>query len=566
MELWAKQYPDGGLVKRAYEFAEKAHSGSKRESGEPYFSHAASVAETVHSWKLDDTSVAAALLHDVVEDTAYTAKDLEKEFGKEVASLVDGLTKLKHLKYGKDPDTENLRKLILSFAKDIRVILIKLADRYHNMQTLEFKSEKKQKEIAWETVEIYAPIAYRLGIQKISGELQDLAFPFLYKEEHKWLMEAVKDRYETREKYAKEIKPELKKILEKEGIHPVSVDSRAKRYFSLYRKLLRYNMELDKIYDLVAIRVILQTIEECYATLGVIHSHWPPLPGRFKDYIAVPKPNGYRSLHTTVSSPGEKIIEVQIRTKEMHEENEFGIAAHWAYEQIKADPGKDKKTWKGARNKKELSWVKQLQNWQKSNKDEKDFLETLKTEFFKERIFVMTPMGDVIDLPVGATPIDFAYHIHSEIGNQCIGAKVNERITPLDYELKSGDLVEILTQKGKKPSRDWLDLVKTAMAKKYIRSSLSIKAKGLVQKEKKRKHTEYRIISENKPGLLRELAEIFTIEKIKVISVNAKDDPKLGFFVVLLKLDFIEKKKAEAINMRLRKIKEIKEVHLRETD
>lgn len=460
---WLQEYSQKGLVRKAYDFAKEAHKDKKRESGEPYFSHCAAVAETVSEWELDEESVAAALLHDIIEDTGYTLRDVEKRFDKEVAFLVNGLTKLKRVQYPEEKsNVETLRKFIISFSRDLRVVIIKLADRRHNMQTLEFLPTERQERIAWETKEIYAPLAYRLGMQGLSGELEDLAFPYLYPEEYKWLLENVKERYEEREKYAEKIKPIVKKALEKNGIRPIAVDSRAKRYSSLYKKLQRYDMDLEKIYDLVALRIVTKNVEDCYGALGVIHKMWPPLPGRIKDYIARPKPNGYRSLHTTVFAPDNTITEFQINTEEMHEENQFGIAAHWAYEQIKNS--KRHKNWKGVQNRKELLWVEQLRNWQKHISD-KELIDTLAVDFFKDRIYVITPHNDVIDLPAGATPVDFAYRIHSEVGNQCVGAKINGKIVPLDYELHSGDVVEIMTQRGKKPSEDWLRFIKTSLAK-----------------------------------------------------------------------------------------------------
>ncbi len=558
MNQWLSTYPENSIVRKAYSFAEDAHRNVTRDSGEPYIIHPVAVAKLVHDWHLDESSIAAAFLHDVVEDSGHSLKEIEKQFGEEVAGIVNGLTKLKEFKYGENPDAENIRKLVLSFSKDLRVILVKLADRLHNMQTLTFKSTTKQKEIAWETVEIYAPIAYRLGMQKLSGELEDLAFPYLYPDEYRWLMDTVKEKYEEREVYAEKLKPVLRKMLEEVHIVPVSVDSRAKRYYSLYRKLLRNDMELEKIYDLVALRVIVTTVEECYATLGAIHKHWAPLPGKFKDYVAVPKPNGYRSLHTTVSTPGGKITEIQIRTKEMHEEAEFGIAAHWAYEQIKDSRAK-KDSWGGVRNKKELLWVEQLRNWQKSFADQKDFLDSLKVDFFKERIFVVTPKNDVIDLPAGATPVDFAYHIHSEIGNQCVGARVNGKIVPIDYELHSGDLVEIMTQKGKKPSEDWLRFVKSSMAKKYLRSVTREKDRK-IKKALPPQHIEFKIVNLDRPGYLKEITSVFADLKINIVFLNSQIDPRFTYSIVTVRCPAVQQEKVRKILVKVKSIPGTNEV------
>ncbi len=556
---WIDAYPENSIVKKAHVFAEEAHRGIVRESGEPYIIHPIAVAYFVKEWGLDEISIAAAILHDVLEDTDHTHKELEITFGREVAEIVDGMTKLRNFKYGENPDAENVRKLILSFAKDIRVILIKLADRYHNMRTLKYKTPEKQKEIAWETIEIYAPIAYRLGMQRLSGELEDLSFPYLYEEEYRWLMENVKEQYEKRATYAEKLKPKLQKMLEEAGIHPVAIDSRAKRYYSLYRKLMRNDMDFGKIYDLVAMRVIVNTVEECYATLGIIHKHWPPLSGRFRDYIAVPKPNGYKSLHTAVSALEDKITEIQIKTVDMHKENEFGIAAHWAYEQIKKDPTQhDTKKWVGMKNKKELLWVQQLQNWQNKFINKQDFLESIKVDFFKERIFVLTPRNDVIDLPAGSTPVDFAYHIHSELGNQCIGAKVNGKITPLDQELQSGDVVEILTQKGKKPSEDWLRFIKSSMAKKYVRSALRLKDKKL--KSATPKEIQFKIVNADHPGYLKEITEIFGDMNVNILFLNSQTDPRQAFSLVTIRCGIMPKQKLEKLAVKLKKISGTKEI------
>jgi guanosine-3',5'-bis(diphosphate) 3'-pyrophosphohydrolase len=393
-----------------------------------------------------------------------------------VAFLVDGVTKLGHIKYrGADQKgttqnkAENLRKMVLALSQDLRVVFIKLADRLHNMQTLSALPTTKQKRIALETDEIYASLAYRLGMYNVSGELQDLAFPYLHPREYEWLLSTTKEQYTTREKYLEHIRPQVKKLLEKHGIKPLAIDIRAKRYSSLYKKLLKHDMNIERVYDLVAMRVVVETVPECYAVLGIIHEAWPPLPRRIKDYIAMPKPNAYRSLHTTVIGPEKKTMEFQIRTQEMHDENEYGVAAHWLYQRRR-----DGESVSGKKLAQEIAWVQQLKNWQErfqgTSNDPEEFLRAMKIDFFQHRIFAVTPAGDVIDLPSGATPIDFAYHVHSEIGDSATGAKVNGIITTLDHPLKSGDVVEIITQKGKQPSEDWLRFVKTTIAKEHIRS------------------------------------------------------------------------------------------------
>jgi GTP diphosphokinase / guanosine-3',5'-bis(diphosphate) 3'-diphosphatase len=463
-----------GIVARAFTFSENAHIKQERKSGEPYFNHAKATAETLAEWKMDDATIAAGLLHDTVEDTGVPLQTIKKEFGDDVAFLVDGVTKLGHLKYrGAKEKAENLRKMVLALSQDLRVIFIKLADRLHNMRTLGALPPDKQERVALETDEIYASLAYRLGMHNLSGELQDLAFPFLHPKEYEWLLNTAKEHYEERLRYLESVKPALARILVEHDIQPAAIDIRAKRYASLYKKLLRHDMDIGKIYDLVAMRVIVDTVPACYAALGVIHEAWPPAPHRMKDYIAIPKPNGYRSLHTTVIGPDKKTVEIQIKTKEMLEENEYGVAAHWLYDRQRSG---EPLSYRGKRLAKELAWVQQLADWQKQfekrSENPEEFLETMKVNFFTDRIFVVTPRGDAIDLPAGATPIDFAYHIHSEIGNSATGAKVNGVLVPLDHRLKSGDVVEILVQKGKKPSEDWLRFVKTGIARDHIRTAL----------------------------------------------------------------------------------------------
>ena len=455
------------IIKRAYNLAQKAHKGQKRLSGENYISHPIEVAKILTELKSDIPTICAGLLHDVPDDTSVPLSFIRKEFGEEIAFLVNGVSNLGKIKYrGEKRYIENLRKLFLSMARDIRVVLIKLADRLHNMRTLSYLPKEKQYRIALETLEIYAPIANRLGIGTIKGHLEDLSFPYVYPKEYQWLMENVKEKYEDRENYINNIIPKIKKYLESEKIKILDIHGRAKHYFSLYKKLQKYEMNWDKIYDLVAVRIIVSDIPECYKTLGLIHKNWKPLLGRIKDYIALPKPNGYRSLHTTVFCINGKITEFQIRTPEMHEEAEYGIAAHWAY----SEAGKPSKGVLVTNNK--FLWIKQLQQWQKEIKNSTEFVKSLKIDFFKDRIFVFTPKGDVIDLPEGATPVDFAYHIHTDIGHKCAGAKIDGKLYSLSHPLENGQVVEIITKKEKKPNPDWLRFVKTNHAKTRIKNWL----------------------------------------------------------------------------------------------
>lgn len=543
------------LIERAFDFTQRVHQAEKRKSGEPYFNHCFETALKIAQWRLDIATIAAALLHDVVE-AGIELEKIKKEFGEEIAFLVEGVTKLGNLKYRvpEKQEAENLRKMLLAISRDIRVILIKLADRLHNMKTLEFLPYQKQKRIALETSEIYAPLAYRLGMQSLAGELEDLAFPYIHPQEHQWLLKNIKEHYEERENYLEKVKTILGKALEENNIEPVKIDFRAKHYSSLYKKLLRYDMNLEQVYDLVALRIIVKNIEECYAVLGLIHQMWPPLPGRIKDYIALPKPNGYRSLHTTVFCLDNRPTEFQIRTLEMHEASENGIAAHWAYEQKKATKNYLKQKPIFA-DRKELIWVEQLKNWQKDFSEPEEFLQSLKIDFFKDRIFAITPKGEVIDLPLGATPVDFAYAIHSAIGNGCVGAKVNNKIVPLDHRLQSGDLVEILTQKSKKPSESWLRFIKTSQARKKIKSGLA-ESNSLIKKKKHQ--TEFKITIIDRIGILKDITAIISRSRVNIVKVNV---PETGNFPNLrIYCDLDNKEKIEKLILKLKKIKGVKEI------
>lgn len=462
-----EQVPDADfeLLERAYDFAETAHAGQMRKSGAPYFDHPKATAYKLATFRMDDQTIAAGLLHDVPEDTEYTLKDVKKEFGSEVAFLVEGVTKLGKLKYrGIQRYVENLRRMFVAMAQDIRVIVIKFADRMHNLETLSALPPEKQRRIALESLEIYAPIANRLGMGDVRGQLEDLSFPYVYSDEYTWLMKKIEVERRQKAKIVDKLQASVEKTLDEHHIPYVSVHGRAKHLYSLYKKLLRHNRDMNKIYDLVALRVLVPDVSRCYETLGIVHKICPPLKGRIKDYIAQPKPNGYRSLHTTVFTPEGEIAEIQIRTPEMHEEAEYGIAAHWHYKEM--DHVKIPKE--------KLGWIDQLSKLQKEIRDEEQYLESLKIDLFQTRIFVFTPRGDVIDLPEDATPIDFAYHIHTDIGHKCIGAKVNDQMVALDIKLKSGDVVEILVDKNRKgPNPDWLEMVKTNSAKRHIMQKLN---------------------------------------------------------------------------------------------
>jgi len=477
LDEFKKNHPlaSARVIEQAYEFAKKSHQGQKRKSGENYIHHCLHAAKTLAELKLDADTIAAGLLHDVLDDTKIAPSQLKKKFGENILELVKGVCKVGKIKYhGKERMVENLRKLFLAMARDIRVILIKLADRLHNMQTLDALPEEKQRRIALETLEIYAPLANRLGINKLRGELEDLAFAYVHPEEYKNIVSQVEDRYIQGENYLRKIIPIVKKTLTKKGVRVIEIHARTKHYYSLYKKLLRYDMDWHKIYDLVALRIIVPDIESCYAALGIIHKKWRPLIGRIKDYIAIPKPNGYQSLHTTVFCQEGKITEFQIRTPKIHQEAGHGIAAHWYYSEEKGFKSYIKqKIFRQKPDeefKKELTWVKQLQEWQKEKfSSPEEFIDSLKIDFLKDRIFVFTPRGDVIDLPEGATPIDFAYQIHSDIGHQCAGAKIDGKLSSLSQSLQNGEVIEIITQKNKKPNRDWLKFVKTNEARKRIR-------------------------------------------------------------------------------------------------
>ena len=461
--LIEKYNPDAnfGLIEKAYRFSTKAHEGQERVSGDPYIVHPVEVGCILAELEMDESSIAAGILHDTIEDTPYTYDFIKKEFGTEIAELVQGVTKLTRIPYTtkQEIQAENFRKMFLAMAKDIRVIIIKLADRLHNMRTLKFMSKEKQLQKARETMEIYAPLAHRLGIHKIKGELEDLSFRYLDDRSYYDLAEKIAKKRREREEYINNIIEEVRKKTEEVGIK-ATIEGRAKHLYSIYKKMTTQNKTIDQIYDLFAIRLIVDTVKDCYAALGLMHEMFKPMPGRFKDYISMPKPNMYQSLHSTVIGPEGIPFEIQIRTWEMHRVAEVGIAAHWKYK----EGGYSEKSYA-----EKLSWLRQMIEWQKEARDPDEFMENLKIDLFTDEVFVFTPKGDVKNLKAGSTPIDFAYSIHSDIGNRMIGAKVNGRIEKLDYELKNGDIVEIITSGASNgPSRDWLKIVKTSQARNKI--------------------------------------------------------------------------------------------------
>lgn len=460
---------DISMIEKAYRIARDAHEGQVRKSGEPYIIHPLCVGIILADLELDKETIVAGLLHDVVEDTVMTTEEITQEFGAEVALLVDGVTKLGQLNYSADKvevQAENLRKMFLAMAKDIRVILIKLADRLHNMRTLKYMPPHKQKEKARETMDIYAPIAQRLGISKVKIELDDLSLKYLEPEVYYDLVEKINLRRSEREAFVSEIVNGVRDQIENAGIH-AQIDGRVKHFFSIYKKMVNQDKTLDQIYDLFAVRIIVDTVKDCYASLGIIHEMYKPISGRFKDYIAMPKPNMYQSLHTTLIGPNGQPFEIQIRTFEMHRTAEYGIAAHWKYKEA-SNSSKANVT---QQEEEKMSWLRQILEWQRDMSDNKEFLSLLKSDLdlFSESVYCFTPAGDVKTLPNGSTPIDFAYNVHSAVGNKMVGARVNGKLVPIDYVIKNGDRIEIITsQNSKGPSRDWLKVVKSTQAKNKI--------------------------------------------------------------------------------------------------
>lgn len=499
--MGSKDEADVALVTKAYEFSQKAHEGQTRFSGDSYFSHTAEVGYSLAEIGMDAPTIAAGFLHDAMEDCGVSAETMEKEFGAEILSLVRGVTKLGAIRYrGMERHTESLRKLFAATAEDIRVLIIKLLDRLHNAKTLEHVPAEKQKRIAMETLEIYAPIADRLGMSVIKMELEDAAFPYAYPKEYEKTHQLLKERKKENEKRLEKMEKDAKRELAEAGIRTFRMEARVKGVYSLFRKLERKDWDIGKIYDILALRIIVPSVADCYAALGVIHNQWRPVPGKIKDYIAFPKPNGYQSIHTTVYTGDGSAMEIQIRTEAQHREAQFGIASHLTYKEVQGyvEGGKRggglewirqfipigrKTTPVLATNEPTKqgnipNWVKELAHAHVDSGEHEEYLDTLKSDFFTHRVFVFTPKADVIDLPLGATPIDFAYNIHSEIANKMSGAKVNGKMVSLDTPLRNGDIVEVITKPAGKPTRKWYDMAKTTMAKKMIRAALAAEKKS----------------------------------------------------------------------------------------
>ncbi len=465
----ARPGDDPAPLRAAFEYAEQHHKGQLRDSGEPYLVHPLQVAHILADMQMDLICLQTGLLHDVVEDTSAGIEEVQKRFGPEVARCVDGVTKISKLNLHSRQarEAESMRKMLLAMVSDIRVILVKLADRLHNMRTLGAVSRERQERTAQETLDIYSPIAHRLGMGKIRGELEDLAFAHLDPEAYADLVQQIESKRQANEEMLEKIRQDINLRLSREGI-PARVDGRLKRAYSIYQKLKRQRIPIDQVYDLMAVRIITDSVKNCYAALGVIHNEWHPIPGRIKDFIAIPRPNLYQSLHTSVMGPGGLAFEVQIRTEEMHRIAEEGIAAHWKYKEGKKGLTPDDQR---------IAWLRQLVEWQREMRDPGEFMSTLKVDLYPEEVYTFTPMGKVIVLPRDATPIDFAYAIHSDVGHTCVGAKVNGRIVPLRYNLKNGDVVEILTQQGHTPSKDWLNLVNTSRARNKIKHFINQSAR-----------------------------------------------------------------------------------------
>ena len=540
------------LIKKAYDYGERKHNGQFRNSGEAFFIHPVNVAIILADMNMDTATIIAGLLHDVIEDTETSYEEVSIEFSEEIAALVDGVTKLKKLKYKtkQENQAENLRKMVLAMAKDIRVIIVKLADRLHNMRTLEYMTPEKKREKALETLEIYAPIAHRLGISKIKWELEDLSLRYLDSDKYYSLVEKVSSKRREREDFIKNIIDTLSENIKEMDID-CQINGRPKNFYSIYKKMELQGKSFEQIYDLTAIRILVENIKECYGVLGIVHTLWKPLPGRFKDYIAMPKPNMYQSLHTTVIGPKGQIFEVQIRTYEMHKTSEYGIAAHWKYKE-----GGNKEENFDAK----LTWLRQLLEWQNELKDPTDFMESLKIDVFTDEVFVFTPKGDVINLLEGSTPIDFAYRVHTDVGNKCVGAKINGRIVPLNYELKNGNIVEVITSPNSSgPSRDWLKVVKSTQAKSKIRQWFKvkekdnniIKGKDLLERELKKQG--YKLNEILRDDWLKEVGEKASINSIDDLYAsigygNIKVNhviTKLKDFYMKLYKDRYEKEKLE---------------------
>jgi len=524
---------DTDLLRRAYQFSNDAHKDQKRSSGEPYIHHPLEVARILAEFKLDAVTVATGLLHDTVEDTVATVEEIQKHFGPEIAALVDGLTKISKISFqtSEEKQAENFRKMVLAMAKDLRVILVKLADRLHNMRTLHHLKPEKQVAIAQETLDIYSPLANRLGLSQLKRELEDLSLRFTKPEIYYKLVEQVAKKIKERDKYTTDVLNMIQTALHDHGYEGAQVTGRPKHFFSIHKKMEKRNLAYDQVYDITGFRIIVASVEQCYGVLGLIHSLWTPVPGRFKDYIAIPKANFYQSLHTTVIGPGGERIEIQIRTKHMHDTAERGIAAHWAYKEGVGTPKETEK----------FTWLNRLVEWNRDLKDPNEFLETVKLDLFSEDVYIFTPKGQVMEFPQGATPLDFAYAVHTDVGNHCIGAKVNGRMVPLKHKLKSGDTVEVLTSPSQRPNKDWLKIVKTSRAKNKIRQFIKIEeherslALGEMILDRELKREEMSLKSILKDGSLQKAAEAFSIKTVQDL-FSAVGYGKLSAKKVLTKL------------------------------
>ncbi|MBU5454324.1 RelA/SpoT family protein [Caproiciproducens sp. MSJ-32] len=544
---------DKDIIKKAFEIANDAHKSQKRESGEPYITHPIDVAIILAEMGMDTSTIAAGLLHDVIEDTEYTYDDLKNLFNEEIANLVQGVTKLGKIEYKskEEQQADNVRKMLLAMAKDIRVIIIKLADRLHNLRTLKYMPKEKQKQKAKETLDIYAPLAHRLGISKIKWELEDLSFRYLHEEVYYDLVKQIAQKRAEREVYIASIIEDLHKKLEEAEIDS-DIEGRPKHFYSIYKKMVNKNKTIEEIFDLTAIRILVNTVKDCYGVLGIVHTIYKPIPGRFKDYIAMPKPNMYQSLHTTVIGPQGKPFEIQIRTFEMHKTAEYGIAAHWKYKE--GDSGKEDRE---QSFESKLAWLRDMLEWQKETADAEEFIEGFKIDLFADEVFVFTPKGVVINLPSGATPIDFAYRIHTDVGNRCVGAKVNGKIVPLDYKLKTGEIVEILTSKNAKgPNMDWLNIVKSNQAKSKIRQWFKkikkdeniIKGKEQFERELKKQGVNYSDIAKGES--YEKLTKRYNINSMEDLyaAIGVGQLSASSFISKLKEENIIEKQSAETIN------------------
>lgn len=539
------------FISKAYNFAFDAHKEQKRESGEPYIIHPLEVACILAEMGLDTNTIAAGLLHDVIEDTKYTYDDVVREFNAETADLVEGVTKLDRIEFKtkEEQQADNVRKMLLAMAKDVRVILIKLADRLHNMRTLKYRPVDKQKQTAKETFDIYAPLAHRLGISKIKWELEDLAFRYTNPNEYYDLVQKISEKRVEREAYIEKVTNDLIDNLAKAGIHS-DIEGRPKHFYSIYRKMTNKNKTIDQIFDLTAFRILVNNVRDCYAALGIVHTMYKPIPGRFKDYIAMPKPNMYQSLHSTVIGTEGKPFEIQIRTFEMHKTAEYGIAAHWKYKENNSSTNGNLDS--------KLTWLRDMLEWQRDTSDAEEFMESFKIDLFSDEVFVFTPRGTVINLPSEATPIDFAYRIHTDIGNSCIGAKVNGRMVPLDYKLNTGEIVEVMTSSTPKgPNIDWLNITKSNQAKSKIRAWFKkakrdeniVKGRDLLEKETKRQG--YNLGELAKGEYVEQLIKRYNLNSIEDIFVAvAVGDIMASTFVSRLKESYLKGSKQESQSLK----------------